>query len=275
MDGGPPVTAFLIAHEGALRLGAFAGLLGAFALLEQLKPRRPVSPGRWRQWPVNLGLMIGGALTLRLLVPLLAVGAALWAEAAGVGLFNQRAVPFWAEALISLLLLDLMIYAQHRAFHRVPLLWRLHAVHHTDRDLDVSTAVRLHPVEILLSMGLKMGVVAALGVAPAVVILFEILLNGFSLFNHVNLRLPQRADRLLRKLIVTPDMHRVHHSVYPGEHHRNFGFCLSLWDRIFGTYVAQPRDGHETMRLGLFRDMPARSTLLTLLAFPLRREPPR
>jgi sterol desaturase/sphingolipid hydroxylase (fatty acid hydroxylase superfamily) len=242
---------FLLSHEPAIRLAGFAGMLAAMALLEIAAPRRarrmPL-PARWR---TNLGLAVTGTLTVRLVLPVLAAGTAVWAQDRGVGLFNVIGAPFAVSAAISFLVLDLLIYGQHAAFHRFAPLWRLHRVHHADPEIDTSTGVRFHPLEILISMLVKMAAVTALGAPAASVILFEVALNATSLFNHANLRLPARADSILRLAIVTPDMHRVHHSIYRDEHDMNFGFNLSLWDRLFGTYRAQPRDGHTQMRIGL------------------------
>ena len=193
-------------------------------------------------------------------LPALAVGAALDAEAQGWGLFNALSLPGWIEILLAILLLDFAIWLQHLVTHKIPLLWRLHRVHHADRDMDVTTAIRFHPIEIGLSMLLKLGVVYVSGAPVPAVILFEILLNGTAMFNHANLRLPRTLDRMIRTILVTPDMHRVHHSVHRHEHDSNYGFALSVWDRLFGTYVAQPSEGHDAMTVGLRwqDDRPAR-----------------
>ncbi len=205
-------------------------------------------------------------------MPLLAVGAALDAQARGWGLFNALALPGWLEITLAILILDLAIWAQHLVSHKVPILWRLHRVHHADRDMDVTTAIRFHPVEIALSMLLKIGLVYGLGPAAIAVILFEILLNGTAMFNHSNLNLPLWLDALLRRVLVTPDMHRVHHSVHRHEHDSNYGFALSIWDRVFGTYVAQPAQGHDDMTVGLRwqDDRPGR--LLWSLRLPFARK---
>lgn len=242
---------FLSLHEPQLRLAAFGGVLLAMALWELFAPRRRLSSPRWHRWSTNLLLSAGGTLLLRVAVPLLAVGVALEAERAGFGLFNWLGTPWPLALVLSFLALDLIVYGQHVLFHLVPLFWRLHRVHHADTDIDVTTGIRFHPFEILASMGIKMGVVALLGAPAAAVILFEIVLNATAMFNHANIKLPQGVDRLLRLVIVTPDMHRVHHSVRPEEHNRNFGFNLSVWDRLFSTYRAEPREGHEKMQIGL------------------------
>ena len=188
---------------------------------------------------------------LRLLGPVTAIGAALWAANHNWGLLNFLDIPLWLSFALGFLILDFAIYLQHWATHKIPLLWRLHKVHHADRDIDVTTAVRFHPVEIALSMFYKCGWVLLIGPAAFTVIVFEIVLNGTALFNHANLKIPSSIDRWLRLIIVTPDMHRVHHSIRPAETHSNFGFSLSIWDRLFKTYIAQPMHGHLDMQIGL------------------------
>lgn len=266
---------FIAAHETALRFGAFASLLALFAALEALCPRRGRALPRGGRWLTNLGMVVLSTLLLRAAFPLVATGAALWAAERKIGLFNVVEWPGWLEFTAALLALDLLIWAQHWTFHRVPLFWRLHRVHHADRDFDVTTALRFHPFEIAVSMLIKMAAVLALGASAAAVILFEIVLNGMALFNHANLALPERVDRVLRLVLVTPDMHRVHHSVSVDEHQRNFGFNLSLWDRLFRTYRAQPRAGHVAMTIGLAAwqdERPAR--LIWALWLPFMREGP-
>lgn len=263
-----------MAHEALIRLGVFLGLFALFALAETLRPRRRRQLSRARRWTVNLAVTALNTAGLRLMalaLPLLAVGAALDATARGWGLFNLVAWPNWAEGLLTVLILDLAIWAQHLATHRIGILWRIHRVHHSDRDVDVTTALRFHPVEIALSMALKIGLVYALGAPALGVLLFEILLNGTAMFNHANLHLPGPVDRALRWVLVTPDMHRVHHSVHRDEHDSNYGFALSLWDRLFRTYRASPRDGQVAMRTGLDwqDDRPAR--LGWVLTLPFRK----
>lgn len=272
--GTSPVRTLLLEHEPLVRSVVFLAVLAAMAVAEALWPRRRRELPRLLRWSGNLGLVVVDALALRLAFPVLAVGVALAAEAHGFGLLQALAVPRWLAVPVSIVVLDFAVWAQHVLFHAVPLFWRLHRVHHADTEVDATTGVRFHPIEILLSMGLKMAVVAALGAPAEGVVLFEILLNGSALFNHANLRLPPRLDAALRLVFVTPDMHRVHHSVRPEETHSNFGFCLSLWDRLFGTYRAQPAAGHEGMVLGLpvFRD-PAEQRLDRLLLQPFRRPP--
>ena len=263
--------------ELLIRLAAFLGIFLALAAAERLAPRRALGSPRGRRWLTNWGILITDALILRLLalaVPLLAVGAALDAQARGWGLFNALDWPAAVEIALVVLALDLAIWAQHVAMHRIPALWRIHRVHHADTDVDVTSAIRFHPVEIALSMLIKIGLVYALGAAVVAVVLFEVLLNGMAMFNHANLRLGARTDAWLRRLVVTPDMHRVHHSVDRDEHDTNFGFSLSLWDRAFGTYRAAPRGGHERMTLGLeWRDARP-SRLGWSLALPFRTPPP-
>lgn len=243
-----------MAHEALIRLGTFAALFALFALAEAWAPRRPRHQPRRRRWVTNWGLSLLNVAALRALavfLPLLAVGAALDAGAQGWGLFNHLGWPPAVEVVLAVLILDLAIWAQHLVTHKVPVLWRLHRVHHADTEMDVTTAIRFHPIEIALSMVLKIGLVYALGPAAVAVVIFEILLNGTAMFNHANLRLPPALDRVIRRVLVTPDMHRVHHSVHRDEHDSNYGFSLSIWDRMFRTYIAQPRGGHDDMSVGL------------------------
>jgi len=241
-------------NEATLRLGIFIGLFALFALAETLAPRRVRAQPRVTRWSTNWAITILNTLTLRAMaigLPLLAVGAAADAQAQGWGVLNSLDWPPWVEMLIAVLVLDFAIWAQHLVTHKVPLLWRLHRVHHADRDMDVTTAIRFHPVEIALSMLLKIGLVYLLGPSALAVVVFEVLLNGTALFNHANLRLPLPLDRVVRLVLVTPDMHRVHHSIHRAEHDSNYGFALSIWDRMFRTYIPQPRAGHDAMEIGL------------------------
>lgn len=241
-------------NEALIRLTVFLGLFALFAALEALAPRRARVLPRSGRWFTNLSITVLNTLALRALsvaLPFLAVGAALDAWSMGWGLLNRVIWPLWVEIIVAVLVLDFAIWAQHLITHKVPLFWRFHRMHHADRDMDVTTALRFHPVEILASMGLKIGLVYALGPQAVAVVLFEVILNGTALFNHSNLRLPLRLDRLVRLVLVTPDMHRVHHSVDRREHDSNYGFALSVWDRIFRTYVAQPVAGHDAMVVGL------------------------
>ncbi|MGB8636053.1 MAG: sterol desaturase family protein [Rhodanobacteraceae bacterium] len=237
--------------EALVRLLIFVALATLLALAEWRWPRHRAPANRARRWPVNLGLGLLNTVCLRLLAPVLAYVMAIWARQHGVGMFNLLSVPAWLAVAVSMLLLDMAIYWQHRILHRVGWLWRLHRVHHTDVALDVSSGLRFHPMEIVLSLGVKVAVVLALGAPPVAVLAFEILLSSFSLFTHTNLAIPVRADRPLRWLIVTPDMHRIHHSVLREEHDSNFGFNASWWDRLFGSYRDQPRQPQAELRLGL------------------------
>ena len=241
----------LLGTEPFLRLACFFGVLVLMAGWEAAAPRRRREIPRLLRWSSNLALVAIDALLLRLAFPVLAVGLAAVAAQRGFGLLHVWELPFWLAFAVALLMLDMTIYLQHVIFHAVPMLWRLHRMHHADLEIDVTTGLRFHPVEILLSMGLKLGVVAALGPPASAVLVFEILLNATSMFNHSNLRLPLGLDRLLRWVVVTPDMHRVHHSIRPAETNSNFGFNLPWWDRMLGTYRAQPIDGHERMTIGI------------------------
>ena len=261
-----------LAAEPLIRLGVFAAVLTLLMAWELLAPRRQLTVGRGRRWPGNVGVVLIDTLLVRLLFPTAAVGLALVAEAKGWGLLNLVAAPDWLALLATIILLDLIIYAQHVLFHAAPLLWRLHRMHHADLDIDVTTGVRFHPVEILLSMVIKLGAVVVLGAPALGVMIFEVLLNATSMFNHSNVRLPVGVDRWLRRILVTPDMHRVHHSIVTRETNSNFGFNLPWWDWLFGTYRAQPAAGHVAMTIGLpqFRD-PSELRLDRMLLQPLRR----
>ncbi len=244
-------------HPDALRLAAFLSVFILLAVIETLWPRRPLTVLKTERWFVNLAIILMNNLLVTLVFPLAPFGTAVIARSNSWGLFNQIKLPGPLEIAASLLLLDLIIYLQHRMFHRVSILWRIHRMHHTDLDLDVSSGIRFHPLEITLSLVIKMLAVVVLGISPLAVLLFEILLNATSMFSHANLRMPLVVDRWLRIVLVTPDMHRVHHSVIPRETDSNFGFNLPWWDRLFGTYKAQPRDGHDRMVIGLkeFRNL--------------------
>jgi sterol desaturase/sphingolipid hydroxylase (fatty acid hydroxylase superfamily) len=242
----------LAISEVQIRLSAFIASFAVFAVAEAMAPRRHRTLGRRQRWGGNLGLVLLDTIVVRLVPPVTAVAVAALAEARGWGVLHATGPwPVWLGVLVSVVWLDFAIYLQHVLFHAVPALWRLHRVHHTDLDLDVSTGVRFHPVEMLLSMGFKSAAAAVLGPPVAGVILFEIVLNAGSLWSHANLRLPPAADRLLRAMLVTPDMHRVHHSADPTETDTNFGFTLSWWDRLLGTYRAQPKAGHGAMEIGV------------------------
>jgi sterol desaturase/sphingolipid hydroxylase (fatty acid hydroxylase superfamily) len=263
-----------LANEAILRIAAFSVVFTAMAVWELRTPRRPLALGRSLRWPSNLGIVAMDVLVVRILFPTSAVAVALLAEARGWGLFQAWAMPVWLAMPLAVIVLDLAIYLQHVLFHALPTLWRIHRMHHADLDFDITTGGRFHPVEIALSMAIKLAVVAALGAPAAAVLLFEILLNATAMFNHSNVRLPQRVDRVLRWLVVTPDMHRVHHSVVMKETNSNFGFNLSWWDRLFGTYRDQPAAGHDRMSIGVedFRD-PAEQRLDRMLTQPFRQRP--
>lgn len=257
--------------ELAIRIGAAAGIFTVMALWEVLAPRRERAIVRARRWPGNLGILVLDALLVRLLIPVAAVGMAVFAAQRGWGLLNIAPWPAWLEALLGFLALDLAIYGQHWAFHKVPVLWRLHRMHHADLDIDVSTGLRFHPIEILLSMLIKMAVVGLAGIPAVAVVAFEVALNATSMFNHSNAAMPIWLDRIVRLIVVTPDMHRVHHSIRRHETDSNFGFNLPWWDRMFGTYRAQPEAGHGRMTIGLpiFRD-PKELRLDRLITQPFR-----
>ncbi len=274
MTGELDFTAAILGNETVIRLGVFFGVLVLMMSLEALFPRRVRTLDRTRRWPSNIGIVFLDSLIVRALFPMAAVGVAALGETQGWGLFNAVGLPFWLAVVLSVLVLDFVIYLQHVMFHAVPILWRLHRMHHADLDIDVTTGARFHPIEIALSMILKIGVVTALG-APAVgVVIFEVLLNATAMFNHGNLKLPLAVDRILRWVLVTPDMHRVHHSDIPRETHSNFGFNLPWWDRLCGTYRDQPEHGHDGMTIGLdiFRD-PRESRLDRLLIQPFVAPP--
>jgi len=262
---------WLLSHEPLLRLVPFIGVFALMAALEAWLPRRARGLPRIARWPSNLGIVAVDTVVVRVLFPTAAVGVALAVEAQGGGLFGWLGAPFWLAVPLAVLLLDLAIYLQHVMFHAVPALWRFHQMHHADTDIDVTTGLRFHPIEIVLSMLVKFAAIAALGAPAAAVLLFEVLLNATSMFNHANLRLPERVDAALRRVLVTPDMHRVHHSVVERETNSNFGFNLALWDRLFGTYRAQPEAGHDGMTIGVeqFRD-PAEARLERMLTQPFR-----
>ncbi len=266
----PPSDA-LLGHETLTRLGAFAGIFAVMVVWEMVAPRRAQKLGRGVRWPSNIAVVVLDTALVRLLFPLTAVGVALLAQARGWGLFHAVGLPGWISILLAVVALDLAIYLQHVLFHAVPALWRLHRMHHADQEIDVTTGVRFHPLEIMLSMGIKLGVVAALGAPAVAVLLFEVLLNATSMFNHSNVRMPALLDRVLRWVVVTPDMHRVHHSIIMRETNSNFGFNLPWWDRLFGTYRDRPAAGHGGMTIGIeqFRE-PVEQRLDRLLTQPFR-----
>ena len=266
------LSEYLLGHEPTIRLVISATVFALVMSGEALFPRRPQKIGRLVRWPNNLGLVVLNTVLVRVLFPTAAVGVALVAEARGWGLLNAVNLPAWLALVLAVLALDLAIYVQHIVFHAVPTLWRLHRMHHADLEFDVTTGVRFHPLEILLSMIIKFAVVVVMGAPALGVLIFEVMLNATSQFNHANLRLPTSLDRLLRLVIVTPDMHRVHHSIVRHETDSNFGFNVSWWDRLFGTYRAQPAAGHDAMTIGIpqFR-VPTELRLDRMLVQPFRR----
>jgi len=263
---------FALAHEQAVRLSAFFGVFALMALWEAAVPRRARLYPRRVRWLNNLALVVLNSVLLRLAFPVAAVSFAALAGERGWGLLNIFAVPYWAAFLMALAALDFAIYLQHVMFHAVPLLWRLHRVHHADPDFDVTTGARFHPIEIVLSMLIKLAVITVLGAPAAAVLAFEVLLNATAMFNHGNVRLPPRVDQWLRRLLVTPDMHRVHHSVDDDETNSNFGFNLPWWDRLLGTYRDQPRRGHQGMTIGIhgYREPGEVSWLPGILTLPFK-----
>jgi len=261
---------FIISHEAAIRLAFFAGVFAIMCLWEFKAPKRALALARAGRWSGNLAVTALNTVLLRLVFPGAAVGMALFAQRQGWGVFNYIDCPEALAFVVSVIVLDFAIYLQHVMFHALPLLWRLHRVHHADLDFDVSTGTRFHPLEILLSMVIKYAVIAALGPSAAAVLAFEVLLNATSMFNHSNVRMPERIDHCLRWLVVTPDMHRVHHSIEEDETNSNFGFNLPWWDRLFGTYRHAPRKGHTEMILGIqtFRDPLKVDRLAGMLTLP-------
>lgn len=260
---------FVLEREMLVRAGSYLAIFATMATWELAAPRRRLTTSKGIRWLGNIGIVVLNTVALRLLFPAAAVGMAWTASEQGFGLLNNVSLPVWLAFVLSVALLDFIIYLQHVLFHAVPALWRLHMVHHADLDFDLTTGTRFHTVEMILSMVIKLGAVAALGPPVVAVLVFEILLNATAVFNHSNARLPIGLDRVLRLVLVTPDMHRVHHSTVPIEANSNFGFNLPWWDRLFGTYRAQPAAGHEGMTIGVrqFRN-PQRLTLPWMLALP-------
>jgi sterol desaturase/sphingolipid hydroxylase (fatty acid hydroxylase superfamily) len=237
--------------EANTRLAVFIGLFLIMAACEFLAPRRELKPVKTKRWLTNWAIVVIDSLIVRLLFKTAAVGGAIWAAENGIGLFNLFNAPYWLAFAVSFAVLDFAVWLSHVASHKIPIFWRIHRMHHSDIDIDVTTAIRFHPIEIVLSMAWKFGVVLALGAPAAAVLAFEIVLNGGAMFNHANFRLPLAVDRALRMIIVTPDMHRVHHSIDRRETDSNYGFNFSFWDRMFGTYIDQPALGHAGMSIGI------------------------
>lgn len=261
---------FILQNEVTIRLGFFIGVLVTMALWEIAAPRRALTVSKAVRWANNLGLVIFNSFILRLIFPAAAVGVAVFAAEQGWGLLNYFEIAFPLAVLLSVVAMDFIIYLQHVLVHAVPALWRLHRVHHADLDFDVTTGARFHTIEIILSMLIKFATIVVLGPPVVAVVIFEVVLNAMAMFNHSNVRLPLGLDRVLRLIVVTPDMHRVHHSTEDNEANSNFGFNLSLWDHLFGTYIAQPRAGHEGMTIGIhtYRDPKQVSWLPGMLALP-------
>jgi len=269
---------FITTNEGLLRLSVFGGVLALMLIMESLFPRKARVQNRLLRVTTNLGIVVLYTVLMRLIFIFIAIGAAVgvagFAKQQGWGVLNVFHLPLWLHIVISIILLDMAVYWQHVASHKIPLIWAFHKMHHADRDIDATTGIRFHPVEIAFSMAYKMVIVLILGPHIIGVILFEIILNGSAMFNHANLRLPLWLDRMVRVLFVTPDMHRVHHSAIARETNSNYGFNLSVWDRIFGSYIDQPQEGHDDMAIGLPQyqtDKP--SHLLWCLILPFKKNP--
>jgi sterol desaturase/sphingolipid hydroxylase (fatty acid hydroxylase superfamily) len=269
------INELLLTHEVAIRAGVFFGVLILMAVWEVFAPRRASTISKVVRWGNNLGLVVFNSILLRFIFPTAAVGVAIFVSEHNWGLLNFLHLPPLISVAISIVVLDFVIYFQHVLMHAIPALWRLHRVHHADLDYDFTTGVRFHPLEIIVSMLIKFVAILILGPPVAAVVIFEIILNASSMFNHGNIKLPAALDRILRLLIVTPDMHRIHHSVEKDESNRNFGFNLSWWDHLFDTYRQQPRAGHEEMVVGIqnYRELRDVTSIHGLLLLPFRNKP--
>ena len=245
------IDELIMTYEKEIRMGFFFGMIAVIGLWELIAPKRKLTVSKTVRWANNLGLVFFNSFIVRLILPMAAVGVAVMAKENGWGLFNNIDMPVWLAAVLAIVIMDLVIYLQHVMVHAIPLLWRLHRVHHADPDYDLTTGSRFHTLEIFLSMGIKFCTIILLGPAVFAVVIFEVILNATAMFNHGNIHLPKNVDKILRWLLVTPDMHRVHHSVEDDETNSNFGFSLPWWDRLFGTYRDQPRGGHEAMKIGI------------------------
>lgn len=263
----------LLEKQSIIRVSVFIIVLLVMAVWEIKLPKKPLTQPKWYRWLNNMSLVIFNGLLLPIALPFLAISVAIVAQEKHIGLFNLINLNTVLMGVISIILLDMIIYWQHRMFHNVPLLWRLHRVHHADQDIDVTTGSRFHFIEIWLSMLIKMAAILTFGISPIAVFIFEVLLNASAMFNHSNVQISPSIDTKLRKVIVTPDMHRVHHSIYRNETDSNYGFCLSIWDRWFNSYISQPKDSHQSMTIGidLFRSLPEQS-LLKMLTQPFRNQ---
>lgn len=266
------MESYLLEHEASLRVSAFLAVLAVMAAWERVAPARALGEAWWRRWRTNLGLAAANTLLLRVALPTTAIGVAGFAQANGWGLLNHYEIGAWIALVLAVVALDFVIYLQHVLFHAVPVLARLHQVHHADPDFDTTTGIRFHPIEIVLSMLIKYAAIAVIGAAPLAVLVFELLLNLSSLFNHGNVRVRVTLDSALRSLFVTPDMHRVHHSMVAAERNSNYGFCLSIWDRLFGSYVPEPAGGQVGLQIGFpgFSDPTVSTTFLGVLGIPFR-----
>lgn len=265
---------FIIMNEPMVRLAVFFGVFVVMAAWELIVPRRKLTASKLKRWSGNIGIIVFNTILIRVLFPTAAVGLAIFAQSEGWGIFNYFETSAWVAILVSIIVMDFIIYLQHIMFHAVPTLWRVHKMHHADLDLDVTSGTRFHPIEILISLVVKFSAVILLGAPVLAVVLFEIILNATAMFNHGNVKVPLGIDKVLRWLVVTPDMHRVHHSIEIKETNRNFGFNLPWWDRLFGTYKAQPDKGHEGMVIGLkeLREEDVSSRLGGMLVIPFLRK---
>jgi len=261
----------ILDNESLIRISVFLGVFLIMACLEALKPRRSPSFERKKRWFANFGILILSAVLARLILPWVPISIALFAEENMLGLFNYIDFSSITSVILGIFILDLLIYLQHVVMHKLPILWRLHRLHHADLDYDVTTGIRFHPIEIILSLLYKMVIILVLGLDPVSVVIFEVILNGMAMFNHANYKLPDRLDRVLRLFVITPDVHRIHHSSIEDETNSNYGFNICWWDRLFGTYRAQPKLGHEQMEIGLsyFRD-PTQLKLSKMLVQPFK-----
>ena len=257
-------------HETLIRLSFFIGIFVLLIIWEFIVPRRNLEVSKTLRWKNNLYIIIINTVLLRLLFPVAAVGVAVWCSYHSVGFLNIIFIPEILKIIVAFLILDFAIYLQHIIFHYIPIFWKFHKVHHADQDIDVTTGLRFHPIEIVLSMLIKFAVVVFVGAPVIAVIVFEVVLNATAMFNHSNIRLPKKIDAFIRFFIVTPDMHRVHHSTIVKEANSNFGFNFAIWDRLFGTYIAQPRKGHLDMDIGLdeYRDSRTTQKLINMLKMP-------
>lgn len=256
-----------------IRLIFFFSIFALIVIWEIFRPRKDLNESKSIRWISNLSLVALNSLIVRILLPVTSIGVAVLAHTEQWGLLNLIELPGWLAVIIAVVLMDFAIYLQHLLMHAAPFLWRLHQVHHADLDVDVTTGLRFHPLEILISMLFKFVVIAALGVPVVAVVIFEVLLNASSMFNHGNIFIPSQMDRALRHVLVTPDMHRLHHSVNPRWRNRNFGFCLTWWDRIFGTYLTQPFDVHDDIKLGLKTEDQSKTSirLIGMLLMPFKK----